>query len=190
MKTGTATTRRRLLAVLIALALPGAAVALLAEPSATGASDPCAASEVARTVGSVAKSMGDYLDSHPETNQVMTAVLQQQVGPGSVASLKAHFEANPKVASDLHALSQPLTDLSTRCLAADQRPAGDRFDAGGAGRPPVDAGPPPGPAQSSVRQRSPTGAVSRRLLVAGQGSALDLAVWFRPGRRRVCPAVG
>ncbi|BAW11037.1 hemophore [Mycobacterium tuberculosis] len=103
MKTGTATTRRRLLAVLIALALPGAAVALLAEPSATGASDPCAASEVARTVGSVAKSMGDYLDSHPETNQVMTA------------SLKAHFEANPKVASDLHALSQPLTDLSTRC---------------------------------------------------------------------------
>lgn len=115
MKTGTATTRRRLLAVLIALALPGAAVALLAEPSATGASDPCAASEVARTVGSVAKSMGDYLDSHPETNQVMTAVLQQQVGPGSVASLKAHFEANPKVASDLHALSQPLTDLSTRC---------------------------------------------------------------------------
>lgn len=39
MKTGTATTRRRLLAVLIALALPGAAVALLAEPSATGASD-------------------------------------------------------------------------------------------------------------------------------------------------------
>ncbi|COX30970.1 Conserved exported protein of uncharacterised function [Mycobacterium tuberculosis] len=46
--------------------------------------------------------MGDYLDSHPETNQVMTAVLQQQVGPGSVAS-------------DLHALSQPLTDLSTRC---------------------------------------------------------------------------
>lgn len=40
MKTGTATTRRRLLAVLIALALPGAAVALLAEPSATGASDP------------------------------------------------------------------------------------------------------------------------------------------------------
>lgn len=82
MKTGTATTRRRLLAVLIALALPGAAVALLAEPSATGASDPCAASEVARTVGSVAKSMGDYLDSHPETNQVMTAVLQQQVGPG------------------------------------------------------------------------------------------------------------
>lgn len=115
MKTGTATTRRRLLAVLIALALPGAAVALLAEPSATGASDPCAASEVARTVGSVAKSMGDYLDSHLETNQVMTAVLQQQVGPGSVASLKAHFEANPKVASDLHALSQPLTDLSTRC---------------------------------------------------------------------------
>lgn len=185
MKTGTATTRRRLLAVLIALALPGAAVALLAEPSATGASDPCAASEVARTVGSVAKSMGDYLDSHPETNQVMTAVLQQQVGPGSVASLKAHFEANPKVASDLHALSQPLTDLSTRCSLpiSGLQAIGLMQAVQGARRW-------PGPAQSSVRQRSPTGAVSRRLLVAGQGSALDLAVWFRPGRRRVCPAVG
>lgn len=186
MKTGTATTRRRLLAVLIALALPGAAVALLAEPSATGASDPCAASEVARTVGSVAKSMGDYLDSHPETNQVMTAVLQQQVG--RIAEGPFRGESQGRIGS---ARAFATADRSfDSVLAADQRPAGDRFDAGGAGRPPVDAGPPPGPAQSSVRQRSPTGAVSRRLLVAGQGSALDLAVWFRPGRRRVCPAVG
>ena len=38
-------------------------------PSATAASDPCAASEVARTVGSVATSTGNYLDTHPETNQ-------------------------------------------------------------------------------------------------------------------------
>jgi heme-binding protein len=100
---------------LIGAALPGAAIALMAMPPATGATDPCAASEVARTIGSVAKSMGDYLDSHPETNQAMTTMLQQQAGPQSVTSLKSYFEANPKVAMDMTSIAQPLTGLSTQC---------------------------------------------------------------------------
>jgi hemophore len=115
MKTGTATWRRRLCAGLIGVTLPSAAVVVLAGPSATGATDPCAASEVARTIGSVAKSMGDYLDSHPETNQAMTTILQQPAGPQSVTSLKSYFEANPKVAVDMTSISQPLTGLSTQC---------------------------------------------------------------------------
>ncbi len=106
---------RMLFAGLIGAALPSAAVAVLAGPSATGATDPCAASEVARTIGSVAKSMGEYLDSHPETNQAMTTILQQQAGPQSVTSLKSYFEANPKVAMDMTSISQPLTGLSTQC---------------------------------------------------------------------------
>jgi heme-binding protein len=117
MKTAKATRRRMLLAGLIGteVASIAAAVALLAGPSATGATDPCAASEVARTIGSVAKSMGDYLDSHPETNQAMTTILQQQAGPQSVTSLKSYFEANPKVAVDMTSIAQPLTGLSTQC---------------------------------------------------------------------------
>jgi hemophore len=115
MNTGTATRRRRLFAGLIAAAVPGAAAAVLAGPPATGANDPCAASEVARTIGSVSKSMGDYLDSHPETNQTMTTMLQQQAGPQSFASLKSYFEANPKVAGDMTSIAQPLTSLSTQC---------------------------------------------------------------------------
>ena len=115
MKTGIATRRRGLLAGLVGAALPSAAVAVLAGPSATGATDPCAASEVARTIGSVAKSMGDYLDSHPETNQAMTTILQQQAGPQSLPSLKSYLEANPKVAMDMTSISQPLTGLSTQC---------------------------------------------------------------------------
>jgi hemophore len=115
MKTPTATGRRRLLAGLIAAAVPGAAVAVLAGPPATGANDPCAASEVARTIGSVSKSMGDYLDSHPETNQTMTTMLQQQAGPQSLTSLKSYFEANPKVAGDMTSIAQPLTNLSMQC---------------------------------------------------------------------------
>ena len=115
MKTRIATRRGRLFTGLIAAAVPGAAIAVLALPPATGANDPCAASEVARTIGSVAKSMGDYLDSHPETNQTMTTMLQQQAGPQSLTSLKSYFEANPKVASDTQSIAQPLTGLSMQC---------------------------------------------------------------------------
>ncbi len=117
MFTGPVTKRRRLVAGLLAAAVPGAAaaVAVAAGPAASGAGDPCSASEVARTAGSVVKSMGDYLDSHPETNQAMTAVLQQQAGPQSLTSLKTYFEANPKVATDMQQISQPLTGLSLQC---------------------------------------------------------------------------
>jgi heme-binding protein len=106
------------------IAIPAAVVAVLAvpslpdisgAPSATGATDPCAASEIARTIGSVAKSTGDYLDSHPETNQAMTNTLQQPAGPQSLASLKTYLEANPKAAGDLGAIAQPLTKLSDQC---------------------------------------------------------------------------
>src|SRR5947209_8934369 len=115
MTTCSATRRGRFCAGLIAAVLPGAVFAVSAGPSATGASDPCAASEVARTIGSVSKSMGDYLDSHPETNQTMTSMLQQQAGPQSLTGLKSYFEANPKVAGDMTSIAQPLTNLSTQC---------------------------------------------------------------------------
>ncbi|OBJ07517.1 hemophore [Mycobacterium sp. 1465703.0] len=106
---------RIMLAGLIAATVPGAAVAVLVGAPATGANDPCAASEVARTIGSVSKSMGDYLDSHPETNQTMTSMLQQQAGPQSLGGLKSYFEANPKVAGDMTSIAQPLTSLSMQC---------------------------------------------------------------------------
>ncbi|ETZ57865.1 hypothetical protein L838_0186 [Mycobacterium avium MAV_120709_2344] len=115
MTSASAGRRRRIFAGLIAAALPGAAVAVLAGPPATGANDPCAASEVARTIGSVSKSMGDYLDAHPETNQAMTSMLQQQAGPQSVNGLKSYFDANPKVAGDMTSIAQPLTSLSLQC---------------------------------------------------------------------------
>ena len=118
MTTRTASTRRRIVAGLIAAAVPGAALAataVLAGPPATGSKDPCAASEVARTIGSVSKSMGDYLDAHPETNQTMTSMLQQQAGPQSLTGMKSYFEANPKVAGDMTSIAAPLTTLSTQC---------------------------------------------------------------------------
>lgn len=111
----TAALRHRLIGLLSATAVGGAVTVAVIVPSATASPDPCAASEMARTVGSVAKSAGDYLDGHPETNQAMTTILQQPAGPESVTSLKSYFEANPKVAGDLQTISQPLTGLTTKC---------------------------------------------------------------------------
>jgi heme-binding protein len=113
--------RRGLFAAFAACAAGGAAVAALAMPqvplmpSATAAPDPCAASEVAKTVGSVATSTGTYLDAHPQTNQALTTISKQQAGPQSLAAVKAYFDANPQVGKDMQQLQQPLVTLSSRC---------------------------------------------------------------------------
>ena len=87
----------------------------LSTPAATAASDPCAASEVAKTLGSVATSTGAYLDSHPQTNTALTTISKQQAGPASLAALKTYFDANPQAGKDIQQLQQPLVALSSRC---------------------------------------------------------------------------
>jgi hemophore len=113
----TGTARRGLCAVFAVTAAGGIAVAALAtaSPSATAATDPCAASEVAKTLGSVATTTGSYLDSHPETNTALTMISQQQAGPQSLGALKTYFDANPQAGKDIQQLQQPLVNLSTRC---------------------------------------------------------------------------
>jgi heme-binding protein len=118
MISSTKALRRTLYAVFAASAAGGASVAALMgnpAPSATAATDPCAASELARTIASVATSTGSYLDSHPATNQALTTISQQQAGPQSFAALKSYFDANPQVGKDMQQLQQPLVSLSTRC---------------------------------------------------------------------------
>ncbi|MFI5506486.1 hemophore [Mycobacterium sp. NPDC051804] len=113
--------RRGLFAAFAASAVGGAAVVAMtvssspAMPSATAAPDPCAASEVARTIGSVATSTGNYLDTHPQTNQALTNIAKQQAGPASLGAVKTYFDANPQAAKDMQQLQQPLATLSSRC---------------------------------------------------------------------------
>jgi hemophore len=107
--------RLGLFAVLTASALGGGAAAVWALPSAaTAAADPCAASEIARTIGSVSTNSGNYLDSHPATNAALTSAAQQQP-PQALATLKSYFDANPRAGKDMQALQQPLTSLGTQC---------------------------------------------------------------------------
>lgn len=117
MTTTIGSARRGRSAVFAATAAGGIAVAALAaaSPSATAASDPCAASEVAKTLGSVATSTGSYLDSHPETNTALTTISQQPAGPQSLVAFKSYFDANPQAGKDMQQLQQPLVNLSTKC---------------------------------------------------------------------------
>ena len=91
------------------------AAALLAAPGAMAAPDPCAASQIARTVGSVGTNTGIYLEAHPETNEVLTMLAAQPAGPSSIATLKLYFERDPQAAVDLEAIQQPLTSLTAKC---------------------------------------------------------------------------
>ncbi len=110
--------RRALFGAFAVSALGGGGVAVgLLTPAATAAPDPCAASQIAKTIGSVANSTGGtYLDAHPpETNQALTTIAQQPAGPQSLAATKTYFDANPQAGKDMQQLQQPLVSLSTQC---------------------------------------------------------------------------
>ena len=108
------TVRRSLYGVFAASAAGGVAAAALAVPAAKAAPNPCAASEIARTIGSVSTNTGNYLDSHPDTNTALTSAAQQPP-PQALASLKTYFDANPKVGTDLQTIQQPLVGLTGQC---------------------------------------------------------------------------
>jgi heme-binding protein len=155
MKTTISVVRRGLYGVFATSVIGGAAAVVVTVPSATAANDPCAASEIARTIGSVAINTGNYLDSHPDTNAALTLAAQQQ-GPQAIAATKAYFDAHPQAGKDLQAIQQPLTGLSGRCKlpitlpqllqlvqgAQQGLPGAAALPVGG----PVATGPLPGPA--------------------------------------------
>ncbi|WP_407939030.1 hemophore [Mycolicibacterium fluoranthenivorans] len=107
--------RRALFGAFAVSALGGGVAVGLLTPAATAAPDPCAASQIAKTIGSVANSTGTYLDAHPETNQALTTIAQQPAGPQSLAATKTYFDANPQAGKDMQQLQQPLVSLSTQC---------------------------------------------------------------------------
>lgn len=106
---------RRIGPLAVACAVSGAtALSVLAGP-ASAAPGPCAASEIARTIGTVAADTADYLDEHPETDRALTAIAAQPAGPQSLTAVQTYFDANPRAAVQLQAIQQPLTRLSGVC---------------------------------------------------------------------------
>ena len=118
MTVSTAPLRRGLFAVFAGSTIGGAALlgaSAVGTPAAEAAPDPCAASQIAKTVGSVATSMGTYLDAHPAANQSLTAIAAQPAGPQSLVATKNYLDTNPGTAKDLQQLQAPLVRLSAQC---------------------------------------------------------------------------
>ena len=58
--------------------------------------------------------MSTYLQTHPETDEALTDISRQSPAMAE-ASYQTYFSANPKVADELKAIQQPVTELSTQC---------------------------------------------------------------------------
>ncbi|MDT5069853.1 MAG: heme-binding protein [Mycobacterium sp.] len=114
MSTTAKTVRRGLYGMIAGGLLGGVATATIALPNANAAPDECSASGVATAQSSVQLSLSTYLQTHPQTNQVMTDIAKQSPTEAQV-SYRTYFANNPKVADDLKGIQQPVTDLSSQC---------------------------------------------------------------------------
>ena len=83
-------------------------------PSAKAEPDPCTAANLTETISKVNHDISQYLQQHPETNQALADVAKQS--PFSAQSaFTSYFDGNPTAKADLHALQQPIVDLSDQC---------------------------------------------------------------------------
>jgi heme-binding protein len=106
--------RRGVLAILAAAVLTGVAIAIIVLPSAKGDPDPCTAANLTVTISKVNQDLSQYLQAHPDTNQALTDVAKQSPFAAQSA-FTDYFKGNTAAAADLHALQQPMVDLSNQC---------------------------------------------------------------------------
>ena len=106
--------RRGVLAILAAAVLTGVAIAIVVLPSAKGDPDPCTAANLTVTISKVNQGISQYLQAHPDTNQALTDVAKQSPFAAQSA-FTDYFKGNTAAAADLHALQQPMVDLSNQC---------------------------------------------------------------------------
>jgi hemophore-related protein len=74
----------------------------------------CTAAALSSAVGSVAVATGQYLDSHPDANQVVTDAGAQS-GQDADNSIRDYFAAHPQEWNDLRGIAQPLANLRQQC---------------------------------------------------------------------------
>lgn len=124
--------RSRSFGLLAAGALGVVALATIATAPASAVPTPqCTAAGLSSTLGPVAAATGDYLASHPDANQVVTAAGSQSQQEGET-SIKIYFATHPEQWLDLKAIGQPLADLRKACPQAGSGPPpdlGKLFDA-------------------------------------------------------------
>jgi heme-binding protein len=127
------TARRKVVGAIVGTLMGGVAAATIAAPSALAAPQGCSAGEVADTVSSTWGSARQYLDTHPDANQVVMAAFNQPRGQAAT-DLRNYFTANPGQYYDLKGILAPIGDKQRQCNTAVLSPglqsAYDEFMAG------------------------------------------------------------
>ena len=110
-----ATTMRRGLYGMFAGGLLALGSAAIVMPVANAVPAACSQSAIATTASSVSASTAAYLATHPQTNQELTAIADQQPADQAEQAYQAYFDRNPQVENELQAINQPATDLTAQC---------------------------------------------------------------------------
>jgi heme-binding protein len=113
MKISSNVARRRVAGIGAGFLLGGMTLGLAGAPSAVAAPD-CSPGGVNATVSSAQGSAQQYLDAHPDANQVVTAAYGQP-RPQAEASLRAYFTAHPQEYYDLRGILAPIGDTERQC---------------------------------------------------------------------------
>jgi hemophore-related protein len=109
--------RRGLFGAFATCALGGVVAATIAIPTA-GAQPDCTASGFSHVASGVLNSAGEWLDTHPEANEVLTAAGMH--GSGAETSVRDYFVAHPQDYQELRGIAAPLIDMQHGCGAAIQ----------------------------------------------------------------------
>jgi hemophore-related protein len=116
--TMSATTVRRGLYGMFAgglLAFGSAAIVMPVAGAEPNNSATCTQSGIATTASSVSASTAAYLAAHPQTDQELTDIANQQPADEAEQAFQAYFDRNPQVENELQAINQPATDLTAQC---------------------------------------------------------------------------
>ncbi len=77
--------------------------------------DPCSPPAVMRAHAVAMNQMADYLDAHPEVEQLFNDAGKLATPEERHDAIRAYTDGHPDVASALQTIDQPLNDLGGRC---------------------------------------------------------------------------
>ena len=114
------------------LLISGLAAAVMVAPTAAAAPD-CSPGALSNTVGTTTDSARQYLQTHPDANDVVTAS-EGLPRPVAAADLRGYFTAHPQEYYALRGILAPIGDAQRQCdttlLPPDLASAYDEFMAG------------------------------------------------------------
>jgi hemophore-related protein len=113
MKIGRIAAYRRLAGISAGCLLGGMAFGIIGAPSAAAVPD-CSPGGVNATVSSATGAARQYLNSHPDANQAVSAAESQPRGQAS-ASLRNYFSSHPQEYNDLRGILAPIGDTERQC---------------------------------------------------------------------------